>query len=168
VSQSFIRHFYHFFLRQSAYLPPTAKSIGKSALYTTNNFTASSRSVTNTMGLPPSFRTFHSNQQPLTPFHPMYPRQVPFPINHPWTNMANEPVSALVNNNGTQAEQQRGAKNRARSVDTGSRNRPPVRSSNVQPQPVVVVEHQNRHRPQPTTNVAPSVENEKEQNVPAV
>ncbi len=154
-----------FFPRQSAFPPPTAKSVGKSVLYPVNNFASS---VSNAMGLPPTFRTFHSNQQPMTPFHPMYPTQVPFPMNQPWTKMSNEPVSALVNNKGNHVEQQRGAKNRARSVDTGPRNHPPVRPSNAQPQPVVVVEHNHRPRPQPPTNVAPSVENEKEPTVPPV
>lgn len=84
--------------------------------------------------------------------------------------MANEPVSALTNNNGTPAEQSKGAKNRARSVDTGAFNNAPIRLSHVQPQPAPVAQHQyhHRHRPQPTANVAPVVENRTETNVPAV
>lgn len=124
------------------------------------------------MGLPPAFRTFHANQQPpMQTFRPIYPSQVPFPMNRPWINMADEPVGALTNNNGFHVEQQRAAKNRARSVDTRPRNHSLVRSSNVQQQqqqPPPVTEHHDHPPSQPTNHVAPSVENVKEQNVPAV
>ncbi len=100
----------------------------------------------------------------------MYRPQVSFPMNHPWSNMAaNEPVvGTMMNNNDIRAEQQRGARNRARSVDPRPRNNPPLRLFNVPQQPVAVVEHQHRHRPHPTNNAGPSVEDVKEQNVLSV
>jgi hypothetical protein len=120
------------------------------------------------MGLPPSFRTFQSNQQqqPVINFRPLYPSQVPFPVNHPWANMANEQFVPMMNNN-AYVEQHRGAKHRAQSVDPSSRNNP----SNTQQQTAAVMEHyhhhhhHHRHRPHPTNNVNPPAENEKEQNV---
>lgn len=124
------------------------------------------------MGLPPTFRTFHSNQQPISSLHPMYPAQVPLPMNNPWAHMSNEPVSALTNNNGTPIEQPRGAKNRARSVDTGPRNNALVYPFNVQPQPAPMVKHHHhhhqRHKAQTMNNTFPMVENVKEENVSAV
>ena len=126
------------------------------------------------MGLPPSFRTFHSSRQQVAPFRPMYQSQIPFPINHPWSNVANEPLSALGKTNGANAEHHRGAKHRARSVDPSFRNNAPARSTNVQQQSPAIIEqyfhhhHHHRHRPHPQNNVVPSVENRKEQNVPPV
>ena len=76
------------------------------------------------MALPPSFRTFHSNQQCMRPFAPVFQQQVSCPVACPWPNMSNEPISALVNPNVPSAEQQqqRSARNRTRSVDVGPRN----------------------------------------------
>jgi hypothetical protein len=90
-------------------------------------------------------------------------------MNHPWANMTkNEPVGAMMNNNGVYAEQQGGTKNRARSVDTGPRNNLPMRLFNVPQQHVAAVEYHHRHRQYPTNHVDPSVENGKEQNVSSV
>jgi hypothetical protein len=90
-------------------------------------------------------------------------------MNHPWAKFSNEPISALTNNNkGNLVEQQREAKKQPRSVDTGPRNHPSVRSSNGQPQPMVVIEQNHRPRPQPLTNVPASAENEKEPTAPSV
>jgi hypothetical protein len=152
------------FCRQSTYPPPSARSIGKSSLYSGTNHSSSSRFVSNTMGLPPTFRTFHANQQPIPPFRPMYPSQVPpFRMNHPWANMANEPVGAMTNNNGLHVE-----KNRARSADTGPRNHLSIHPANFQHQSAPVIDHHHRPRAQPTNNVVPSAENGKEQNVSTV
>ncbi len=74
----------------------------------------------------------------------------------------------MMNNNGFHIEQQSGAKNRARSVDTGPRNNASVRSSNVQQQPMGVVEHHHRYRAHPINNVGSSVDNGKEQSVSSV
>jgi len=126
------------------------------------------------MGLPPSFRTFHSNQQQLPSFRPMYQSQVPFPMNHPWPNMPNESFSNMMNNRSAYAEHKRGARNRARSVDTGGRSFPPTRLSNVQQQTSTIMEHyhhhhhHHRHRTHPTNHVAPSGVNGREQNVVSV
>jgi len=138
------------FCRQTAYplLPPTARSVGKSSLYSTNNY-ASSRSVTNAMALPPSFRTFHSNQQCMRPFAPVFQQQVSCPVACPWPNMSNEPISALVNPNVPSAEQQqqRSARNRTRSVDVGPRNQSvPARSAVFQQQVASVNDHRRQQR----------------------
>jgi hypothetical protein len=126
------------------------------------------------MGLPPSFRTFQSNQQQVLNFRSLYQSQVPFPVNHPWANMANESFAPMMNNNNAHVEQHKGAKHRAQSVDPNPRNNPSVHSSNIPQQPATVMEHyhhhhhHHRHRPHPTNNVGPSVEHEKGQNVSSV
>lgn len=166
---------------QSIYQTPSAQTLGKTTttIYSTNNFSASSRSALNNAGLPPSFRTFHSNQQPTSAFHPMHrSQQVPYPMNYPWPNtVKNEPVGVMMNNNNgvhveqQQQQQQRGARNRARSVDPGPRNQQPINLFNPQQQqqPVGALEYHNRHhRPHPPNNVGPSVENAKEQNASSV
>lgn len=165
--------------RQMGYPPASARSIGKSPLFAGNNYVPSTRSISNSMGLPPTFRTFHSNQQPMSPFHLMYPAHAPLSINRPWTNMANEPISALTNNTNnnptaaaaaTPAEQAKGAKNRARSVDTGPGANPAVRPYQAQAPAAPVVEHYHRYRPQPQPmhNAAPAAEVKKDQNNPPV
>lgn len=125
------------------------------------------------MALPPTFRTYHSNQQPMSPFHLMYPAHLPFSVNHPWSNVGNEPISALTNNNAAPAEQAKGSKNRARSVDTGpSAANPGVRplQAQAQAQPAPVPEHYFRYRiqPQAVLSTAPVAEVKKEASVPAV
>lgn len=87
--------------------------------------------------------------------------------------MANEPISALTNNNAAPAEQAKGIKNRARSVDTGpGAANPAVRQSQAQAQaqPAPAAEHHPRYRPQPQQilSAAPVAEVKKEQNVPPV
>lgn len=124
------------------------------------------------MALPPTFRTFHSNQQPMSPFHLMYPTHAPFSMNRPWTNVVNEPISALANNNTAPAEQAQGAKNRARSVDTGPGANPAVRSYQAQAPAAALAEHYHRYRSQPQPpmhSAAPPEEvKKKEQNIPPV
>jgi hypothetical protein len=162
--------FNEIFCRQNAYPGPTIRTVGKTSLCSANNYSSSSRSVLNNTGLPPSFRTFHSNQQNIPAFYPMYRPQVSFPMNHPWSNMAanEQVVGVMMNNNDFHVEQQRGARNRARSVDPRPRNNPPFRQFNIPQKPVAVGEHYHRHRSHPTNNVGPSVEDVQEQNVPSV
>ena len=139
------------------------------------------------MGLPPSFRTFHSNQQQHATMRPMYQPQVPFPFNSPWPNMPNQPMGSMMPNNNIYADQKRGARDRARSVDTGGRLNPAMRVPNMfqqqlvptpQPQqqqpPVPVMEpkvhhhhhhHHHRHR---SHHTGQSVSSNKEQSVVSV
>jgi len=101
------------------------------------------------MALPPSFRTFHSNQQCMRPFAPVFQQQVSCPVACPWPNMSNEPISALVNPNVPSAEQQqqRSARNRTRSVDVGPRNQSvPARSAVFQQQVASVNDHRRQQR----------------------
>lgn len=161
-----------FFSRQTAYPVPAIRTLGKTSLHSTNNYSSASRSVLNSAGLPPAFRTFHSNQQPVSAFQAMYRPQVPFPMNYPWSNVAaNESMGAMMNNNDVQLEKQRGARNRARSVDPRPRNNASLRLFNVPQQPVAVVEHHHhyhRYRLHQSNNVGPSVEDVKEQSVASV
>ncbi|CAF1035350.1 unnamed protein product [Adineta steineri] len=160
----------------------TISTVGKAPLHPNNNYSSSSRSVSNTMGLPPSFRTFHSNQQPPQQQHPslrhIYQTQAPVvSFNPQWANIANQPIGALTNttnNNNMYVNQKRGARDRARSVDTGGHRNLPVRLSNFQQQqpPVPVMEnkyhyHHHRHRSHTTHNADTTVTNNKEQAVVA-
>ncbi|CAF3808710.1 unnamed protein product [Adineta steineri] len=159
----------------------TISTVGKAPLHPNNNYSSSSRSVSNTMGLPPSFRTFHSNQQPPQQQHPslrhIYQTQAPVvSFNPQWANIANQPIGALTNttnNNNMYVNQKRGARDRARSVDTGGHRNLPVRLSNFQQQPPIPVMenkyhyHHHRHRSHTTHNVDTTVTNNKEQAVVA-
>jgi hypothetical protein len=132
----------------------------------TYNYPSSSRTLfnpNNGVAPPPSFHTFHSNQQQqqFPPNQLMYQSQMPVA----W------PTGPVLNNNGPYVDHRRGARHRARSVDTGPHNHPPVRSYNLQ-QPNTVVErhshHRHHHHRSQPTNAGQSVETGIEQNVPSV
>ncbi|CAF0956748.1 unnamed protein product [Rotaria sordida] len=61
----------------------------------------------------------------------MYQSQIPFPMNHPLPNMANEPLRNVRSSSNTYIEQQRGVQNRAPSINMGQHNNLPVHSSNI-------------------------------------
>ena len=161
----FVRCFYH---RQSSHLMPSSGTMSKLHLHSTNSYSSSPRAISNNMGLPLLFPTFHSNQQQNSSVHPLYQSQIPFPTNYSWVNMANEPIGTMTsNNNGLHVQQPQDARNRARSVDTGPRNNLSVRPLNVHQQNALSViehyHHHHRHRSHPTNNVKSSTENEKPQ-----
>ncbi|CAF3917395.1 unnamed protein product [Rotaria sordida] len=155
-------------------LLPSTPINRKPNLHSMNNYPTSTQSVTNIMALPPTMHTFHTNQQQqkFSSLRPMYQSQIPFPMNHPLPNMANEPLRNVRSSSNTYIEQQRGVQNRAPSINMGQHNNLPVHSSNIPQQTGTAVveqyrhhhhqhQHHHHHRFHPTNNVG----NGKEQNV---
>lgn len=123
--------------------------------------------------LPPTFHTFHLNQQHYP--HNIYHSQLPYQMPAAWQPAPQKRTGLSANH----TDDRQSAKHRARSLDTGPRDHPPVRFTNVppmpsQPQPPIVVTEYRHHHPHPqpptiqVTNNDRPVEPVKDQNVPAV
>jgi len=164
----------------------TIKSTGNATdqtLPSTRNYPPSSQpgyNGNNGATLPPTFRTFHPNQQQYPPHAPiMYPPQIPFQMPVAWPTAANRPTRHVVNNNNAHLENRRGSRHRARSVDTGPHGRLPAyyynqQQQQQQPAPMVTGSHHHNRphyqRSHPTNvhfmNTGPSMETGKDQNIP--
>lgn len=134
--------------------------------------------------LPPSFHTFHLNQQQYPHPQNIYHSQVPYQMPAAWPTAPEKRMGPAAN----QTDDRQSAKHRARSLDTGPRTNPPVRFTNLPPMPaqqqqqppIVVAEyrhhrqhhHHHHHQSQPpniqVTSTDPPVEPGKDQNVPTV
>ena len=100
------------------------------------------------MGVPPSFHTFHSNQQSFQPpMHPGYQSQMPLRMPAPWPTVAHGPAGPMSNTPRAYLDSRRDSRNRARSVDMGPRAHLSSHSYNPQRQ-------QPQPQPQPQQRTA--------------
>ena len=124
-----------FAFRPAAYsTAPTLKStsnVTNTNLHSTPNYSTSSRSIFNSNHaadgrLPPSFHTFHPNQQQYQSAgpHPMYQSQIPMSMF--WPTTATGPLSSMPKNQDSSTKHRRQSKDRGSSVEQGPRSyRPP-------------------------------------------
>jgi hypothetical protein len=160
-------------------------NINNSTLHSAQHYPPSSQTMYNQnpgSNLPPSFHTFHPNQQQYqVPQAAAYPSQMPFQIPFSWPTTTQKPIGPVLNNNNTHVESRRSSKHRAHSVDTGPRTQPAANYYNqIQQQSAATITEHNRyhhhhhhhHRSHPTTvqvnNTSLVVEPPKEPNAPLV
>ncbi|CAF3545475.1 unnamed protein product [Rotaria socialis] len=167
--------------QQTVYPLLSTGSTIKPSIQSANNYAALCRSVSNMVGLQPSFRTFNSNQPPpplkIPSIRPVYQFQIPTVMNPQLANMPNEPMRPTMNSNVAYVQQPRGARNRARSVDVSLRNRVPTQIPNIHQQNTAALlghyhhhhHHRHHHREpsNPTNNVNPIAVTVKEPNIPS-
>ncbi|CAM4889323.1 unnamed protein product [Rotaria socialis] len=166
--------------QQTVYPLLSTGSTIKPSIQSANNYAALCRSVSNMVGLQPSFRTFNSNQPPpplkIPSIRPVYQFQIPTVMNPQLANMPNEPMRPTMNSNVAYVQQPRGARNRARSVDVSLRNRVPTQIPNIHQQNTATLlghyhhhHHRHHHREpsNPTNNVNPIAVTVKEPNIPS-